>query len=100
MKKIILIVALMLLGCGGDTTTTHIAQVDDNGTVLPLYVDDVNVSDIIHMIDIDTLAVTDNGIIVICTDGAVCSVTTDDSNGSNNQDNDISNDTNGTNTQG
>ena len=53
---------------------------DENGSVEPLFIDDVNVSDVMHMVDVDTITISDNGILVLCTDGAVCSVTTDDGN--------------------
>ena len=77
-----ILIAIFLIGCGGDTSTIYVAEKDENGTVLPMYIDDQNVSDIINIIDVNAIAATDNGIIVICVDGAICSVTTDDGNDS------------------
>ncbi len=69
MKKIILIlVALLLIGCGGDTKVSQ----DINGT--QAIVLDKNTTSVSNMVNVSDINITDNAILVICTEGSVCSV--------------------------
>ncbi len=70
MKTILLLVALLLIGCN---ETTIISE-DMNGTQGILL--DKNTSSISNMVNVSDINITDNAILIICTEGSDCSVTT------------------------
>jgi len=71
MKTIIIgLVALLLMGCGEATINSN----DINGT--QGIVLDKNTSSISNMVNVSDINITDNAILIICTEGSDCSVTT------------------------
>ena len=78
MYKLIIVIALLLVGCGSDENTYVSHTLGESNETQGMYVDDVNVSDITSINNVDNITVTDNGMFILCTEGSTCSVTTDD----------------------
>ena len=101
MKKIILslIATLTLVGCNGGNevvyTSEYIEDNYDNNNTLQegMVIDDVNVSDITSITDVDNITVTEDGLFIVCTDGSTCSVTIDNSVDDNSDNSIVSGDT-------
>ena len=89
MKYLLLIaLALTFVNCGVGDTTTYVSQplddgdgtYDENGTLLEgMVVDDVAVSDVTNITDVQNIEITEDGIFIICTAGSTCSVDIDNS---------------------
>lgn len=75
MKKTLLLFAVFaafLTGCGtGSGDTRYI----DGNTTFP----DLNTSSVVSMTDVGSVSNTGDGLVVVCIDGAVCSITVDNS---------------------
>ena len=70
MKKVLFLVALLLIGCNEATIVSE----DMNGTQGIIL--DKNTSSISNMVNVSDINITDNAILIICTEGSDCSVTT------------------------
>ncbi len=78
MYKLIIVIAILLIGCGSDENTYVSHTLGESNETQGMYVDDVNVSDITSINNVDNITVTDNGMFILCTEGSICTVTTDD----------------------
>ena len=78
MYKLIIVIAILLIGCGSDENTYVSHTLGESNETQGMYVDDVNVSDITSIHNVDNITVTDNGMFILCTEGSTCTVTTDD----------------------
>jgi len=76
MYKLIIAIALLLVGCGSDENTYVSHTLGESNETQGMYVDDVNVSDITSINNVDNITVTDNGMFILCTEGSTCTVTT------------------------
>ena len=96
---IIGLVAMFCVGCGSSSETVYTSQYiednyDNNNTLQEgMIIDDVNVSDITSITDVDNITVTEDGLFIVCTDGSTCSVTIDNSVDDNSDNSIVSGDT-------
>jgi len=73
---IVAVIVLGLTGCGSDENTYVSHALGESNETQGMYVDDVNVSDITSIHNVDNITVTDNGMFILCTEGSTCTVTT------------------------
>jgi len=77
LRLILVILGIIFLGCGGDTESSSTYYIDGNGTIPPLEQNQTIKPDG----NVQSVEVSDSGLLIMCNEGSSCTVTIGDNNG-------------------